>query len=166
MNWAIAGVLFAVTLILSIVNATRVENLRTDLNNASGKVTLPETESVLIRGASGRRLPKKAYWVEVHPPPASAPGLQSGEEELAIGDGSDTDGSRFDTDVLNGRITHVYRADQRTMFSVRKEGGKLIVTPVGPAAGVQFVEPGTAAPRKMTIIGLPEALVTATASPV
>lgn len=164
MNWVVTGLLVVVVMVVSIINATRIERIRTDVNTASNRVSLPETESMLIRGESGDRLPKKAYWLKVNPDPNPT----SDKEVLDIdhGDNSrDTDGTQFDADVINLRVRYVYRADQRAMFSIRKEGGQLILEPLS-SSSLRFVTPGTTEPKKMTVIGLPEALVTATASSV
>ena len=164
MIWAVTGLLTAVVLVLSIVNATRIERIRSDVDNSSGGAAFPETESMLIRGESGKRIPKKAYWVNVHPDPNPS----SDKEELSIDKtGQDTDGAQLENDVLSQRVRYVYRADQRALFAITKEGSKLHVTPVASGStAVRFVAPGTSGPSKMTIIGLPEALVTATASSV
>ena len=50
------------------------------MDGASGNFVMPEVESLLIRGESGDRIPKKAYWVTVHPDPNPA----SDTEELVV----------------------------------------------------------------------------------
>lgn len=167
MNWAITGILIAITLIMSIVNATSIERIRSNVNNSSDKTTFPETESMLIIGGSGERIPKTTYWVTVTPEDPDNPG---DPEVLTIDASSmDTDGSQFDTDVSNERIKYVYRPGPggRELFSITKQStGKHHVIPVSPNSGIRFVTPGNTEPRKLTIIGLPESLVTANAGTV
>ena len=158
--------LMALVLIVVIVNATRIERIRSDMASSGDKYVLPEIESLLIRGEGGERVPKKAYWLKVNPDANPA----SDVEELSIvsGDGSgDTDAVAFETDVSSGRVRYVYRPDQRSMFSVERSAGKYLVRPVSSSAsGLRLVPPGMSEPRKATLVGLPVSLVSATAGTV
>lgn len=164
MKWGIVAVMMAIILIVVIVNATRIQRIRADLDGKSSDRVLPEVESLLIRGESGDRIPKKAYWVTVHPDPNP----ESDIEQLLVahGDGSaDTDGQAFDADVGNRRIRYIYSADQRAIFSIELTSGKYMLRPVS-SSSLRLVPRGMSEPRKMTLVGLPESLVTATASSV
>lgn len=165
MKWGIAAVMIAIILIVVIVNATRIERIRSDVNTSSRQFVMPEVESMLVRGEGGDRIPKKAYWLTVNPDPN--PESDSEKLDVALGDGSaDTDGQDFDADVLSRRVRYVYRADQRSIFSIEPSAGKYLVSPVSSSSALRLTPPGMTEPRKMTLIGLPESLITATAGAV
>lgn len=162
MKWALTALFVAIVLILSIVNATRIERLRADLNTSSS-VTIPETESLLVRGANGDRIPKTAFWVQVKPD--QAPDSDVDDQTLKIdtsAEAANTDHALFNAAVASGRVTHVYRPDQRELFTVETRGGTVgtyKVQPVANASSVRFVAPGMTGDRKMTVVGLPQGLV-------
>ena len=165
MKWGIVAVMVAVILIVVIVNATRIQRIRADVDGASEPVVVPEVESLLIRGESGDRIPKKAYWLTVHPDPNP----ESDPEQLVVAhgdDSADSDGQAFDADVGSRRIRYVYRADQRSVFSIERSAGKYLVRPVSSSSALRLAPPGMTEPRKMTLVGLPESLITATAGAV
>lgn len=165
MKWGIIAVMVAIILIIVIINATRIERIRSDVNGSSDKVVMPEVESLLIRGESGDRIPKKTYWLTVHPDPNP----ESDPEHFVVAhgdDSADTDGQAFDADVGTRRIRYVYRADQRSIFSIERSAGKFLVRPVSSSSALRLAPPGMNEPRKMTLVGLPESLITATAGAV
>eukprot|EP00873_Tetraselmis_striata_P033882 jgi/Tetstr1/454146/TSEL_041065.t1 len=146
-------------MVVMIVNATRIESIRNDMKAPADKTVIPETESMLIRSSSGERIPKKAYWLRVHPDtdPESAAEILS----IEAGDGSrDTDAQAFTADVASDRVNFVYRADQRIVFSIEPSGNKFLVRPSSGSSSVRLCPKGMSGPRKMTFIGLPESLVT------
>lgn len=163
MKMGIVGMAFALVLIGCIVNATMISQLRSQVASASNNVTFPETESLLIRGEGGDLVPKKAYWVKVEPD--ANPG--SDTEELRVSqsdDDGDTDGKAFDADVSSGRVRYLYRPDQRTVFSVTRTAGKFMVSPLSEGfESLRLAPAGMSSARKLTLVGLPQALVTATA---
>ena len=162
LQWGLFAVLLTITLIVVIVNATRIERIRADLDSKSLEFVMPEIESLLIRGEGGDRIPKKAYWVTILPD--HNPNSDVEELRVATGDETrDTDGQAFDADVASRRIRYVYRADQRSIFSIERTSGKFMVRPVSTGNKLRLAPAGMTEPRKVTLIGLPQSLITSSA---
>nr|WRJ69985.1 hypothetical protein TetV2_00540 [Oceanusvirus sp.] len=154
MTWWIIAILAVVTLVLSIANATRIENIRTEISDLDTRgYESSRSESMLMRNGTGSYMPKKAYWIKAdvgQPEP-----LSDGSRKLKLVQHAKNDFDDLLHDVTIGRITHVYRPDQREMFSIKKDGDLVVKNKVEGSA-TTLVPPGLNKPKMITLIGVPD----------
>lgn len=140
------------TLVLGIVNAARIETIRTDVSGMDVRDLPPPTESMLIRSGSGNQMPKLGYWLAVKHAEST-----TDWQKLTVQTDAATDESKLFADIATGRITHIYNPDNRRVFEINKatsSGGNLSIKPL---SGVGTLLASTASDfTHLTLIGIPE----------
>jgi hypothetical protein len=154
--WWIIAILGVVIVILSVVNATRIENIRTEISDLDTRnyTTTSPSESMLMRNGLGSHMPKRAYWIkaEATQPDVGADGFYT----LNLMSGINNDTADLLKDVASGRVAYVYRPDQREMYSIKAiDGDGLKVQSKVAGSASSLIPPGLKQSRMMTVIGVP-----------
>ena len=162
----------ALTLIMMIVNTINVSTLQNEVSSLKNAGTSPpqDIESLLMRGQSGEKVPKKAYFLKIGLPEGDTSDTQDAEETIKImvqATDDPTDAAAFFDDLKIHRIKYVYRPDNNNVFeamlpdSATKEAPfEITLMPVSGQPGSKFAPLGlTATGKWTTVIGLPTELL-------
>jgi hypothetical protein len=150
-----AALVFVIVMVF--VNARRVSDLRTEVEN------IPESEGYTYRDSSlstttdGGQVPKKYYWVTVKSVMISGTSEKDGEVTATIVFGAESitsfDNLMLFADIINGRIKSIYRPENMIVIGVTYvkpttsnnngtislTGRKDILTNIPSGKGITFV---------------------------
>lgn len=162
----------ALTLIMMIVNTINVSTLQNEVSSLKNAGTSPpqDIESLLMRGQSGEKVPKKAYLLNIGLPEGDTSDSEDAEETVKIivqATDDPTDAAAFFADLKIQRIKYVYRPDNNNVFEAMLPASatlgtsfEITLTPVSGQLGSKFAPLGlTATGKWTTVIGLPRQLV-------
>ncbi|AUF82563.1 hypothetical protein TetV_481 [Tetraselmis virus 1] len=144
--WWLIMLLSVATLMLGIINATRIETIKTDVSSIDTSPPPKTDDTIMVSSSSGVKMPKKLYWLKVKPATS-----QDGKQKLDLEDDPSTDYDSFRTDIMSGRTTHLYTPKQRRLFTIDK--ATYMTTPVSGSG--MLVPASLSQATHMTMIGLP-----------
>lgn len=168
--------LSAASFVVMIINSLKISNFNHTTGSGSASTSLLQTEeikveskaskieSLLIRGQSGNKLPKTAYWILA----SAKTNADSKDMILTIKLEKFTDGSRFLTDVETGRIGYIFSPGINVIFKAvlspvqRDDRGiykDITLTAVNAADSTPPDEVFGASEKPITVIGVPAALM-------
>ena len=162
--------LVVVLFVMTIVNTRRIEQLR-DSCSRRGAVSQSDNESLVMRSPAGVMVPKTPYFVTLVGRPAGDVKAADAPERVYVALGGDA--TKLKDDINARRVTYVFRADLRTLYSIvpmstaqvdksapltgsEKDSITFGVRPVDGggapfAADAEYTAPGS----EVTIIGIP-----------